>query len=239
MRATVICVVAICSLILFAGCTDATDTTNTTGATEPTETTVSTETATSEEVARDRTVKLTGNYSYKIPGDFVKTEGTFEANALKAKCFTDSEETIQIKSWIIDGDFLFPDDVEALEGDDDTEIGYGDLYNTAIAKITDSTTDENGASVYRTRYVWPDGPEHTCFIEITSQDEDYSDLVKQIRGSIRNANADADCGPYGFIEDGTPTEEEIDKALLEDAQDAYEEYMWDQMEPEDEYPYHY
>ena len=236
MRAAVICVVAICCLTLFAGCTDATDTTNTIVATDPT---VPKETATSEEVVESRTVKLTGNYSYQIPGDYVKAEGTFEENALKAKCFTDSEETIQIKSWIIDGDFLFPDDVEALADDDDTEIGYGSLYNTAIAKVTDSATDENGASVYRTRYVWPDGPEHTCFIEITSQEKDYGDLVKQIRGSIRNANADADCGPYGFIDDGTPTAEEIDKALLEDAQDAYEEYMWDQMEPEDEYPYHY
>lgn len=169
-------------------------------------------------------IKLTDNYSYKVPVGFIEAEEIFDDTVSETNCFATPDMAKQIRSWVYDGDFLFPDDVEAMNENGNVQIGYASLYDTAIAKVTD-TIEEDGTIIYRTLYIWPDGADHLCFIDLASFDQDYSDFEQEIRESIRNSNAATGTGVYGFYGDytGTPTDEEIENAMTQDIQEAIEE----------------
>ena len=201
------------------------------------EETMNTTENTSEPVESSK-IKLTDNYSYKLPEGFVEAEEIFDDTVSETNCFATPDMTKQIRRWVYDGDFLFPDDVEAMNKDGNVQIGYGGLYDTAIARVTDKT-EKNGKTIYRTLFVWPDGADHMCFIDLASFNEDYNDFEREIRESIRNRNAPSGTGTYGFHGEypGVPSEEEIDNAMLQDAQEAYQEYLYELENPGDYHVY--
>ena len=179
---------------------------------------------TTESAYQQTTVKLTDHYSYTLPEGFEEANEDFDETASEAKCFANGDGSRQIRSWVYEGHFEFPYEAEAMADGDDIQIGYGGIYDTAIARITDSKV-ENGTRIYRTLFVWPDGADRTCFVDLASTEEDYLDFESRIRGSIRNSDPPEGTGTYGFEEQtpGAPTDEDIDRAMLREAQDAYEE----------------
>lgn len=197
------------------------------------------EKADSSEATENKIIKLTDNYSYKLPDGFDEADEIFDETVSETNCFATPDMTRQIRSWVYDGDFLFPEDVDAMNDGDDVQIGYGGLYDTAIARVTDKI-EEDRKTIYRTLFIWPDGADRMCFIDLASYNEDYGDFEREIRESIRNSNAPSGTGTYGFYGEysGVPSDEEIDNAMLQDAQDAYEDYMHDLEEPDYHvYPY--
>ena len=227
-KTRIVAFVLACGLLLLPGCAG--------DRAEPEETSTAkaTETEQTTTVADSRQeIQLSENYSYKLPAGFTETEGEFADFVKSGKCFLSDDENLQIRSWIVDDGFRFPDEVEAMAEEEGWELGYGGLYDTAIAKATGSI-EQGDETFYLTLFVWPDGPDTGCFVEISSPNEVDSDLINEIRASIHCSNAPSDTDTYGFHGEWTdvPSQEEIDHAMLQEAQEAYEDQMEDVYESE-------
>ena len=178
----------------------------------------------SAEYAQKVSVTMTENYSYVLPDGFFEAEEDFDDDLSNAVFYSTKDRNRQIRSWVIEDGFVFPDDVEAMCTENNLDAGYGSLYDTAIAKVKDSIV-EDGTTVYRTLYIWPDGPNKVCFIDLASFDKDYSDFETEIRESIHNSNPEEGFGSNGYYGEGIrpPSDEEIDKAMAQEVQEAVKE----------------
>ena len=220
----IICFISIPLPFCCAGCGHASSTDADTKATDTTE-----KLQEDDLVGKSTSIKLTDNYYYSLPEGLGEAKEDFDDSVEETHFFSTPDKSRQIRSWVYSGEYVFPNDVEAMKDGEDVEIVYGGLYDTAIARVTDRI-EEDGQTIYRTLYVWPDGPNCTCFIDIASFDVDYSDFENEIRGSIRNSNPAEGTGPYGFYNEnaGTPSPEEINEAMGKEVEEAFEDYMFEQ-----------
>ena len=186
-------------------------------------------------------VQLTDDYYFYVPEDYEEVEmedfgDEFshqrrfigDGGAHQIRCLVYTEENVP-----------FPDIVEWLYEDNDAQIGYGDLFETAVAKVRDTVIDNSGRTVYRTAYLWPDGSDDICFIEVASYEEEYKDLADHIFGSIVNPDSDI-YARYGIPSHYTPdlqmSDEELQEMLEQDQMEAMKNYYY---EEDDEQYYDY
>lgn len=193
---------------------------------------------TTARTARTIPVMISDHYSYELPGDFTEGEEEFDDIEMNGRFFYGDKGRRQVTSWCVYG-FPYPEEIEELKKNgDDVTVEYGKLGEEEMARVTESFT-EDGATIYRTLLVWPDDP-YVCFISIASDDPDYGDLEDAVRESISKRGPSDPNEPYGAYPD-IPSQQEVDQALLQDAENAYNEHIQDLMEQENEmyYPYHY
>ena len=202
------------SLALLCGC-GGNDTAANVGASETSESSVQ-ETA-GREVA-DKTIKVSENYSYTLPEEFVEAdEPAFEAYDINARFFVADEGERQIRSWAnYSGEYRLEDAVEVWQ-DDGATVEYEQLENAELVVVTNSVKQDS-ETVYLKLLAWMGESDHACLIEIASFDEDFDDLTDKIKNSI--AYHDSGTVPPGYS--GQPSQEEIDNAMLHNAQEAME-----------------
>jgi len=224
-----------CGLLLLPGCAGDSAQSEETSVATATETEQPTTTADSRQV-----IQLSENYSYKLPED-AEEETDFE----ESQGFSDERHfmlnggDIAVRSFVIrDEENAFPGLVEYLYEDcENAKIGYKDFFDTAIAVADDELQDENGDVVYRRAYFWPDGGDVLCSLSFTSYSkEEVAAAGEHVLGTVTYANADSmdEFGQYDWeippnAEDAlTPSQEEIDQAIMQDIQQSM-------MEAQDDY----
>lgn len=188
------------------------------------------------EAKEEITVDLTDLYSYRLPAgaeesfDFEKDEG-FTGE----RVFLLNDGDIIVRSFIItDEPDCFPGLVEYLYQDIDTEIGYSEFYDTALATAVDEISDGEGGTFYRKSYFWPSGGSTLCCVSVASYAEDDLKTGDSILGTVKKnsetAHEDWEVPPNAE-ELLTPSQEEIDQAMMQEAQES----MQHQYEEDDQY----
>lgn len=182
------------------------------------------------------TVDLTDLYSYTLPADaeesfdFEKGEGVTDE-----RVFLLNDGDIIVRSFIItDEPGCFPGLVEYLYEDIDTDIGYSEFYDTALATAVDEISDGEGGTFYRKSYFWPSGGSTLCCISAASYAEDDLKTGDSILGTVKKngetAREDWEVPPNAE-ELLTPSQEEIDQAMMQEAQESMQQYY----EEDDQY----
>lgn len=220
-----------CALLLLPGCAGESAETEETSAAKATET----EQTTAAAEPRQE-IKLSENYSYKLPDEAEEETGFEESEGFSdEKRFMLDGGKVAVRSFVIRGEEdAFPGLVEYLYEDCvNAKIGYRNFFDTAIAVADDELKDENGDVVYRRAYFWPDGGDVLCSLSFTAYEKDKADAAgDDILGTVRYAGTGS--GQYGWDvppnaeETLTPSKEEIDQAMMQDIQQSM-------MEAQDDY----
>lgn len=223
-----------CGLLLLPGCAGDSGQSGETSGAKATET----EQTTAADLRQE--IQLSENYSYKLPED-AEEETDFEESLgfSNERQFMLNEGNVVVRSFVIrDEENAFPGLVEYLYEDcENAKIGYKDFFDTAIAVADDELQDENGDVVYRRAYFWPDGGDVLCSLSFTSYSkEEVAAAGEHVLGTVTYANADSmdEFGQYDWeippnAEDAlTPSQEEIDQAIMQDIQQSM-------MEAQDDY----
>ena len=224
-----------CGLLLLPGCAGdsaQSEETSTAKATETEQTTTAADTR--------QEIQLSENYSYKPPADAEEETGFETSQGFSdEKRFLLNEGDVAVRSFVItDEENAFPGLVEYLYEDcENAKIGYRGFFDTAIAVADDELQDENGDVVYRRAYFWPDGGDVLCSLSFTAYSkEEAAAAGEDVLGTVKYANADS-MGEFGHqdweippnAEDAlTPSQEEIDQAMMYDIQQSM-------MEAQDDY----
>lgn len=173
-------------------------------------------------------VILTGNYSYSLPADAEEATSSEKTEDYKNECFYRIKDgAVVVRSFYMKGEELFPGYVEYLFENKDVKPGYSNFYDTAIAKAEDTIDDGQGNELYRVSYFWPDGGGTLCSLSFMAYSKEELDVAKTIMKSVKNkSNSNVQDGdaPVGAEEFLTPSQEEIDQMLIEDAQQSTQEY---------------
>lgn len=190
----------------------------------------------SDETDHWREIKLTENYSYWLP-DYSEEITNFDSTDgfIDEKRFLLNNDDIEVRSFVItDEEDVFPGLVEALYNDDkNAEISYRSFFDTAVASGDDVVYDAEGNVIYRRAYFWPDGGNVLCSLSVISYSaEDAKVAGEDLLKMVRNTDSDNDVYQIEVIppnaeELHTPSQEEIDQALMYDVQESMQEYEFD------------
>lgn len=225
----------VCCLLLIPGCS------NDNAWEEPTEETEATEKAAADSIADEteqwKEIKLTDNYAYRLPEyseeitDFEPTDGFVDE-----KRFLLNNGDIEVRSFVIVDEMdIFPGLVEEIyEGVENANIGYRSFFDTAAAAADDVVYDTDGEKIYRRAYFWPDGGNVLCSLSVISYSADDAkaageDLLKAVRyAGVDGAGYQVGDVPPNANELLTPSQEEINQAMMQDIQESMQEYEYDE-----------
>lgn len=204
---------------------------------EETEYLASEEDATAEDETEEalKEVRITENYSFYILEDAEDISDTQEdlPGFTQEKCY-ETGNGVLVRSYIAENEpDCFPGLVEHLYEGTGIEPGYRSFFNTALAAAESDEKDANGNSVHCISYYWPDGGDTLCCLEVFTYDEKDKGYGEKLINSVtyRGMHYKQTEPPYGM---NYPTEDEMDKAMFRDAQDAWEREMQQQYEDYDE-----
>lgn len=182
-------------------------------------------------------VKITENYSFYIPEDAEDISDIQEdlPGFTQEKCY-ETGNGVLVRSYIAENEpDCFPRLVEHLYEGTGIEPGYRFFFNTALAATESDEKDANGNSVHCISYYWPDGGDTLCCLEVFTYDEKDRAYGEKLINSVtyKGMHYKQTEPPYGMK---YPTEDAMDKAMLRDAQNAWERELQQQYEDQDESP---
>ena len=171
------------------------------------------------------------NYAFSLPEGAKFYDSPEGEGFSKDTAYIIDEGNTVIRNFLVEDEpDCFPGLVEYFYEDTDTEPGYSGFFDTALATAEDIVGDANGNAMNRISYFWPDGESTLCCICIMSYD-DCSKLASKLLRSVRyngesqsafykshEEYANASAAPWGYTYE--PSAEEIDQAMLKEAQEA-------------------
>lgn len=188
-------------------------------------------------------IYITDQYSYQLPDGFQEVEADFGERFVNQKRFISEDGVYQIRSFSdVQENFPFPDAVVGMFEGKDADIDYTEefIFDELLLRVRHSETDSHGERFYFTTLLWMDGSDKLCWLEIFSPQREQDELAEQLYGSIGVDDVDSYIGiPQPTPNyNPAPSKEELDRAMLEDAQRrAAEQYEQDMQDEAGRMPY--